>query len=368
MDIGIENTLLDSLNRQIKLVVDHKEERTRDYELMLSAIADDKIYKLDSGNFEKTLRYIIQNGESDKVSYGAFYILAVYLRRRSRFAELGDLFARYRSAFEKHETFKKCELMALEAEGLPGNLRSIILRARAVAKRQQDSAGSMHLYSIVVATAAEKDSSKVPRMYINEAIECCSKAIEMDDDYAKFYATSARLHLLVGELDIAFEQISNAFALENPNSDMYAKRLSDYEMVRSKIMFKRQEVELASVATKIHGELDATYENVKGELNQQSSKAVELVAFFAGVLALVTTGVNLGKDRHFLEAGLLLVVLAGVLILSFSCLAVLFKLGGEKPWIEQRAIVVVSLIASVIMIGGGLVAGWCLFGPKPLLH
>lgn len=321
------------------------EETDRGYELAITKLIDSAWANSRSHDLECTLKGFISDvAQSPSIRYAAFYALTIYLRRRSRFEELFGLFAQHRSDFNEHPTFRKCELIACVAAGVPHNPDAYILEADRIAASQATSAGSLHLYAAMVAVVGESNRALVDDAALDNALRRCEEAIRLDSKYPKFYATKSRLQKLLGDFDGALISIDKAIGLADPDEWAYAVLVSSFGSLRVDIVFEIQRRSLIQME-----------EEQRAQLERSSVRTIELVGFFAAVVALVVAGAEVIGGQTFVSAACLILVLCGAIILSYLCLVVLIGHSSQDEDSKHRIHLIILL--AIVLILSGFVAG-----------
>lgn len=344
MDFAIEPRR-EALAEGLRHIAEEYDEDGRDYEMALSDFANAYIHAADPVKFTAAVQSIVDDaGVEEDVRFAALVLLNTYLRHRGKARRAYEIDEMERTTFGDRPTFMRCFLICERELGIPDDPGHVIRQARDLMERQPDSAGTQHLFADLVCTIAEQRLHPVGTELLQEALDTCDRAIHAQYDYAKFHATRARLLKLMGRWDDALDEIESAMNLEDPDSGSYTLRMSEYQRIQSQVLYE-----------KVNSQLEQASANQMAELSRQSAHSVELVGFFASIVALVVSGVTIAAKLKFPSAVCLLLVLGGVLITSYGALTLALNAseaeGGAKG--TRMTIVGIGLLLTV----GGVIVG-----------
>ena len=224
----------------IKKLKTAEDERSREYELALTKIALSK----DQDKTKGKLLDLLENSEDETIRYNAFYCINILLRREKDFLQLHNIFEKYGSLFQHHETYNHLRsLFLIESDSFYDY--DVLLRDTfADAKTFSNNAGFVHLFADTFATIYEKEGVENLREFLDKwhqaALEQVNHAIELDSSYAKYYCTRARIRLINREFSQAENDVNNAIALENSKRHDYYLRISNYQYYKLMIQFEKK--------------------------------------------------------------------------------------------------------------------------------
>ena len=108
-----------------------------------------------------------------------------------------------------------------------------------------EHSGAWHLLADLAARYYEENprtnkASLNQEEWFNMGFIAVQKAIELEDSYAKFYSTRARLYSLIGEYDKALKDIKIAIDKEDSSNIDYSMRISTYLSQKMRIESEKQ--------------------------------------------------------------------------------------------------------------------------------
>lgn len=360
-------------------------EKLRELELEISSIVKSKEIKKTAEDFIK----ILEEENSKELKYKALFALVTYYRYAQEPDNLHINFKKYRVQFEDNNfpTFQHLvflvELDALQFTTF--NKTKSINFLDKVEKfiyevKEEHSmkdlgflSGTMHLYAHTFATIYELDNSlkETLKNKFDFAIECVDFAIRDDKKYAKFYSTKARLNIFDEDFDEATINISKAITKENVNAEQYNSRLTEYTFVKNMIVLKKGQYETEKLSLKLSKqlelqtnelnkqkeELQAKMELVDEKISESTTKNIEIIGFFTGIISFVIATIQITIEVNFKEAVVMILMLLGVWIVSFSCFSALLKKLDKDNLKKLISIILLGLL----IILGGLIYGFLVF-------
>ncbi|MDH6358632.1 hypothetical protein [Parabacteroides sp. PF5-9] len=238
--------------------------------------------------------------------------------------------------------------------------------------------GVKQTYADFIAIALEHEED-IPDSIIDKALNQIEEEIKANNNYAKYYCTKGRLLYHQNPTKESFcearELILKAIDIEDPSRPDFEIRKTQYYYYLMEIKTKESSrVQIQEFKTTLDSEMAKTKElldsemkktkellaneisNTKDLLDAQRSKYLEILAFFASMVAIViSTVINAQQpNKTFNESSSLLLILAGVLIMSYGGLRVLFSYNKEEG-IESKTYLVLFL--SILLIIAGFFIG-----------
>lgn len=204
-------------------------ERTRHYELSLTE------YVLERHSFElgSELEEIVRECRDPQISYNAFYCLNILYRREKDFFKVSELFEKHSAKFSRHITFDHLKVLFEIESGAMYDYSTILNATYKDAELFDDNAGFVHLFADVFATVYENGHIHETDAFLAEwyrpALDAVTKAIRLDDTYAKYYCTKARILCIAHDYDEALNYINTAISIERSDRHDYALRISNYQ-------------------------------------------------------------------------------------------------------------------------------------------
>jgi tetratricopeptide (TPR) repeat protein len=328
----------------------------------------------------------------ERLRYAALYILAMRQRRLHQV----DQFQKHMDSFEAktrdspteqaaryRNSASYCHLKALlfGMKSGPDDLREALRLAERAHDKcrggECEHSGIVHHLASLRAAMVEREppTSGGDRRELDEMLALAERAIRLEGQkpYAKYLATRGRIRALRGEYDQAEADVKEAICNEGDSWD-YPLRYADYRAILAQIALRRLREELQRAQATLEEsrtrqiEMQAEFQRTQiwfeesrtGQVEMQKElkraqdaieesriKQVELLGFFAGVRALVLTGMQMAQDSSDAPRGAgasaaLLILLTGCLLAAFAGLGVL--LHGKHLWHRPMAVGVLGVL------------------------
>ena len=315
----------------------------------------DKIEK----NFKKLIEgdgIDLSDDNDEKICYAAYCTLHTYYRRMRNHSKLEELDKKYSEKFKEHLSFAHFKLL-LSVDSSPLKVDELkLMEAEESARLMSCHTGAWHLLSDLVARYYEEQEDLSPEFikkdeWYKKGVRAVNKAIQYENDYAKFYSTRGRLYCLVNEYDKALQDIKKAIDQEDSSNVDYSMRISRYLTLQLKF---EAEKELYAMKKKY----DSQMKNLEGLLY----KNVEILGLFAGIVSFVIAGINIAgafvEESFYYAAGLILIMFGGLLG-TFYGLGIVLK-GSMKFTSNKKSNITLNISILVLIIGiitGGMIIG-----------
>ncbi len=238
-----------SVEQIIECLRELPDEKTREYEKKITALATKHQDEMSVNNFKEVMDRDID------VSYEAFYCLETIYRRNKDYSKLATLIeeARQHKGFAERISFKHiCIMYNVHSESLY-DYEEILEQAHQSACEMFNNSGYQHTFANAFATIVDKclfeDSVKIIEKWYETALYCVNKAIDLDPKYAKFQSTKARIVSFKGRYDEANELLLRAIDLEDSRKADYALLIGNYQYYRTMIAIRRQNLGLKPAST-----------------------------------------------------------------------------------------------------------------------
>lgn len=322
------------------------------------------VYSIYDAEIENNLFSIIDNNRNAlHLRYNAYYSLFIYYRRKEFTEKYCLLFEQYNYHFEsiplnlinKAFYYRYCSIKE------PQLLITAIDCARKATEVIANNPGVFQTYAELVVVALDKEIS-ITDSVISHAIEMINQAVYRDREYAKYYCTKGRLYYYIGKYKEACTLIEKAIDLEKLNDNDSVLRTSQYYFylleIKSKEMHKKLDEKLimnSNILNQILDENNIKANSIFEALDKVKSKYLEFLAFFASIMAFIISTINIvGKFAVFKEAAALLLILGGVLSMSFCLFSLLIDYNSNKIYFKRS---VTIFIISLIIIALGYIVG-----------
>ena len=189
-------------------------------------------------------KYLGSNNDSSIESYAAFYLLLVMLRQLKEFEQMKDLFDRYGARFSGYRSYSHIWVLYLIECGDDFDTQEALALSWQDCVDFPGNAGFVHLFADVYATScerAEPDKRKlIMREWGGRGIEMADLAISLDESYAKYYCTRARIFALHKDYRQAEHYINRAIDKEHSGRQDYLIRLLNYQYYKAMIQIDKK--------------------------------------------------------------------------------------------------------------------------------
>lgn len=169
-----------------------------------------------------------------------------------------------------------------------------------------------------------------------EVIDKIDPVIQARPEYGKSYLIRGRALAVVNRFGEAIDDINRAIELEDSSKEDYAERIADRYFHKMRIEVAQQQYELTEKT-----------ETVTRRIENIQSRFVQLLGFFAAILAVVFTSTQIAVSLEPAAAVGLILVLSGGLIAGFGSLVLL--LPGD---INMRRVVIVLAMGIIGIVSG----------------
>lgn len=302
-----------------------------------------------------TLRAVLDDaGAPPARRYAAFFSLGTLLRRSKDLSLLLQLIEEFRPEFEDQGTFPHLQAMALQGRGGPEDLAEALRLSERAAAQLPDHPGVLHSLASISLAALEDGVAVDRAATLALAGDAVRRAIAAAPRYAKFHATQARWRLASGDLAGARSAALRAIDLEDSSHVDYHLRLSEYNLLLSRINLEQSQRALATQVAEARAESAAIQAELRGYMAETQTRYLELLGFFAAIIGLVLAGIEISTGMSVGDGARMMLVVAGAIVAAFSTLLVL----TGRPWRQAVAVggvggalIVLGLVAD--RIGGG---------------
>jgi tetratricopeptide (TPR) repeat protein len=344
-DETIGNSLIRYLSQDIslyKFLKNLPEDTERTYEIYIGKLVSSKKVTIDE------LKHLIDNIEFVlKTRYSAFFTLCTIYRRNKEYTLYGHMLKDYYNIFNKFISYNHLKAMYLvEVAQSEEEMRYAIEVANNAAEQANNNSGFIHSYSLTVVNAFEQfymDINNIrDKEHLDKALIFINKAIDLEDDYAKFYSTRGRLKAIIGNYNEAKMQINKAIDIEDSSKDGYVLRISDYQKQLLNISFKENMNKLygniSTYETKVE-ELENQVSNYIKKLEEMKNRNLEFLGFFTALISFTIGSIQVLDNQNIIDAARLIIVLGGSLLIVLGGFGLI--LNGNKN--IKRAILVAAI-------------------------
>ncbi|SHG04573.1 hypothetical protein [Ornithinibacillus halophilus] len=191
---------------------------------------------------------------------------------------------------------------------------------------------------------------------IDNANSYIETVLLLRNDYAMFFCTKARLQAQNGQYEEAKKNVSHAIDIENPQSNDYAMRISDYRNHLSNIKTRelyanvRHDIMDAKRSIiKAETSVEQILEQTKEQADQMKTQNMQMLAFFTAIISFIIGSINIISNQpSYLESAMLMLILAGILILANLGLSILHSTIKEN----LSKYIIVAIIGIGLIVSG----------------
>ena len=221
-------------------------EKTRSFELNLT----EYVIENSSAHLCEALEKLLSAEQDDRVAYNAFYCLNIIYRRTKDFVKLSVLFEKYSQKFARHITFSHLKVLFEIESGSMYDYAEVLNVTYKDSELFSDNAGFVHLFADVFATIYENGYIRDKQAYLDSwydlALNAVNRAIYLDDEYAKYSCTKARILVIKNEFMEAVSYIDKAIGIEKSGRSDYILRICTYQYHKMMINVSRKIYEESS--------------------------------------------------------------------------------------------------------------------------
>lgn len=326
------------------------EEYERGYELALTKMVNmaevSEADLLDIVDKFKTSQKTLSGEEllrEEKIAYAAVYCLNIFYRHTFDSAKFSKIALENHDWCQTHKTFSYLNILQRcnNAEALRGRENADMETLFQYTQDYPENAGYAHAVANLYVSVCEGNYNRQEhfrRRWHKQAEEAVLRAISLDPNYAVYYCTRGRIALIAGQYDEAVILFEQAIHKENSAArDGYGIRISRYLTYKSQAQMLRVSAE--------------AQEQIK-ELKAASVSNIEILTFFASVIAFIIGSLTLAKGQTAAEAAVLIVVLMGALLVVFSAFTFLLRLNTRQETKIYMANLLVGFLGIIMVIGG----------------
>lgn len=276
-----------------------------------------------------------------EVRFNAFYCMQALewrLKNHSQYRENLDLF---QSLFAEQPMldFMQAEYYTAGEHGV-SSLETALIFARQAYKKLPAVPGVLNLFAELVCRYVER-TAIVDQELLAEADRCSARSIALDRNYPKYYATRSTVSMLRGDFDGALGLISTAIDREDSTGPHYALRIADYQLVRSRIIYKME-----------YREIKVAQEQSMRDFREMRAQVFEIMGILAAVIAFIASVSNIGSTSDPLRAIPMMLVVGALLVTVFWSFHFLFV------GVDDRLRAIIPLAVALILGTAGCV--WAL--------
>lgn len=341
----------------------YNDPKDADYTIKLKGIIfNDKTSQIP----DDYISIIIDSQNTKILKFSAFYCLFTQYRRFEQRYQLFELVDKYLALFDEELYDYLREIVwsqyykfkFLDTLNKLFYKRAIMHGKKAIDcyEEKSDNIGCFNNFAeIVLDGLAHKNI--VSDDDISNAIEYVDKAIYIQEierqraPYSRYYCSKARLIAQQGNYDDARKLIAQAISYESTDEKDSLIRIAHYHNVLVEITTKES---LQLVDDNV-AESMACYTEIKNKMDQQQAKYIEILSFFASIIALITGSIGIVLNvSDFSAASGLIICLAGCLTLACCILKLLFSRDVGLWRIAFSFLISILLLTTGFLLGKGI--------------
>jgi tetratricopeptide (TPR) repeat protein len=327
-------------------------EGNRSFELAITKLVKNRSNNDTLKEFDSVLHNIrCTSDTSDIIKYAAFYAYVVdcrYNRKEKNFKIIENIFGTT-NQFKNYKSYMHLTLEWLNRVH-PEKVTSVdVDKAKEDWDNNPNHPGIIYLYGSLVATLYENNHQEIEATEKHEenlkkAYDAVTVAIKKSKDidgeeYTKFYSGKSRLLYLQGNFKEALDAID--FAIKHEPHREYStsenmRRFLDHKL---KILIAIN-AKTTDKMSKVNDDLD--------NLRKQTSKNIEFLGLFAGIIALVVGSLQMAANQPASDAIKLIIVLFGSLLSTYAGFGIILH-GYKKKEFLIPSIIVMALGLCIII-------------------
>lgn len=271
----------------------------------------------DNDMLEKELYQILEQERDVQIKFNAFYTLSILFRKEKKISKLSKmtddfqsifrerpLYLYVKSSIHKRKLTKRDAMLSIEYAALAIDI---------IEKEDIKYPGFYQNYADAIAIAFENQLLNDGKL-LKDGIKHINKAISIDSNYAKYYYTLGRLQILCGDYNEAKQSLLLAMDIENPSRKDFAIRISEYQDALMK----------CSVAQAL-SDYERSKKDLQNEINGTRNSVIEFIGFFAAILALVLTTVQVSVTLPVIDGIRIIGFMIGGIIVAIGCLRLILS-------------------------------------------
>ena len=338
-------------------IVEEHEEDSHEYHLAIRGLP----YRIDPESLQTDLVERLNKIAGNKEQEAGVRVIALasslaYLWRRRYYQLFRKVFVKYRSTFQDADSSLESlyqGMYDLSQVSSPGGLKRALESAKEAKEVLPNTPGALNLYTEVVAVIGER--GRVEEEELEQAVLSIGKAIGTDSKYAKYYANRARILALQGQYNNSYQDIDKAIEIEIFDEHTLW-RVTSYEEIRIKVRLQQHSVEIEQQAD----EMKQEQERARKQMTAMRGETLTLLGLLAAVIAFVVSSIQLVSGLQSVEAGILMTIMAGLILVVFGAFTELIQ--PDEKWRKKGKSVVWTGVVVVIL------AGLVLLGAIPGLN
>lgn len=310
--------------------------KSREYELQITR---DATHITDAEL--QDLRRTLENpnaGRADRLN--AYCVIFTYHRRHREIQKCIEIYEKYRAEFGNEFIALHLLSIAQRDSGKRKDLLSSIKLSETALESVPRHVGVLNTLAGALLRLSEDEGieKETSQRRLKEAREAVEEAIELEPDYAKFYATKAEILSALGDYENALAEIARAIDKEDRGASDYPLRITDY-------LTRKLKIELGKSIKTVTDESRIGLANAMAEARRSN---LEILSFFVAVITFLLAGINIAVKFSLQNAIQLLFVLSSLMLMTVSGLILLYD--SHRRWrrfLQAFAVAIVILLLGI---------------------
>ncbi len=298
----------------------------------------------DNKMIEELNKILNERKEKISIRYNIMALLVSYNERMENYKKAAEIINQFRYDFSESDDFRDHINYYLS---LMYRTNKIYVEALKYAEKailyMPDNLGFCNNYSEIAFLLLEEniyfENNVKHKEYYDKAIMYIRKAIDGNNNYAKYHYNLGMLYAINKNFSDAKLEIQSAIEMEDNHIEDYSLRILKYKNGLSMIDYLKNKSELIESNKKI--------KDMMNKLNDERNKNFEFIGFFAGIITFLISSINISFKLDFSSSVSLMVILLGCIIISFSSLRVIFR--RDDVWKDFIILIIIGV--SFIILG-----------------
>lgn len=335
------------------------------WELRLTRLIEKASNRVDDLSTIYQKKSIEDEYDSEFIRFAAFFACCTYHRRQGNVSKFGSLLRSY-NEFETHPMFPHLKCLYTRRIDTQDSHQNSINYARKAVKRVGSShPGISHSLALSIADALEWEKTDTldgdRDLLLDEAEKAVERAVGQSD-YPRFIATHGRILALRGEYDGAIRKIHRAVDMEDDSRDDYTLQINRYRSHEFRIFHNKHTNEISQDQQEIREkqetlneeidsaieELDTIRSKSETRLREIQTQTLQFLGFFATLLAVIVSSINITTSFPLPEAASLILVLTGGLLAAFGGFTIVLPIDD----VERKSIAL--FVMGTVLSGVGM--------------
>ncbi len=327
-----------------------------EWELQLTRLIENVSKQVDDLEQIYKMKTFNTDHDPEFIRFAAFFAVCIYHRRQNNVSEFGLLLQNH-DGFDHHPMYP--HLQALHAYGMEtvDSYQMAIDYAREAINRVGDNhPGITHSMALTIVKGLEEGKSDTLKSDNDDLLTEAENYIKISINqinYPRYFVTHGRILALRGKYDEGIQKIHKALDIEDESKDDYAIRVNTYRSHEFKMFLNKHTSELSEEQQEIREkqetlneeidsaieELDTIRSKSETRLREIQTQTLQFLGFFATLLAVIVSSINITTSFPLPEAASLILVLTGGLLAAFGGFTIVLPIDD----VERKSIALFAM-------------------------